>query len=88
VTTETSPTTARKPSRFLAYPGDVTHMVGEVVGPNQLGEFLTAVNASYNEGTDRTTVGFAFTTADDVALALGVGKPAPIIVTAKDKGNR
>ena len=46
--------------RFANYPGDVTHVVGEVKGPNLLGEVLTAVSAEYDSTADRTRVGFAF----------------------------
>ena len=52
----------RKPQRHLTYPGDVTHMVGEVVGPNTLGEYFTAVTAEYDTQTDRTRVGFIYGT--------------------------
>lgn len=47
-------------ARFLTYPGDVTHIVGEVKGPNTLGEFLTAVEAEYDSTTNKTRVGFAY----------------------------
>lgn len=46
--------------RFLTYPGDVTHMVGEVKGPNLLGEHLTAVSAEYDSATNKTRVGFVY----------------------------
>jgi len=48
------------PVRFATYPGDVTHMIGEVKGPNTLGEPLTAVSAEYDAQTDKTRVGFTF----------------------------
>lgn len=57
----------RTPIRFADYPGDVTHIVGEVKGPNTWGERLTAVTADHNQETDRTRVGFAFTTTADTA---------------------
>jgi len=50
------------PTRFATYPGDVTHIVGEVKGPNLLGERLTAVTADYDATTDKTRVGFTFQT--------------------------
>lgn len=58
----TAPTVARRfppPVRFANYKGDVTHMVGEVKGPNLLREWFTAVTAEYDSATDRTRVGFA-----------------------------
>ncbi len=55
-------TTATIPSasRFANYSGDVTHIVGEVKGPNTLGELLTAVEATYDAEANRTRVGFAY----------------------------
>jgi hypothetical protein len=47
-------------TRFATYPGDVRHIVGEVKGPNTLGEPLTAITAEYDAGTDTTRVGFTF----------------------------
>lgn len=49
-----------KPVRFANYRGDVRHIVGEVKGPNMLGESLTAVTADYDGVADRTRVGFAY----------------------------
>lgn len=54
-------------SRFANYPGDVTHIIGEVKGPNTWGERLTAVSADYNQATNMTRVGFAYTTTKDYA---------------------
>lgn len=48
------------PVRWATYPGDVTHMIGEVKGPNLLGEPLTAVTAEYDPATNKTRVGFTF----------------------------
>lgn len=48
------------PTRFATYPGDVTHMVGEVKGPNTLREPLTAVTAEYDAETNKTRVGFTY----------------------------
>ena len=48
--------------RFATYPGDVTRMVGEVVGPNTLGERLTAVTAEYDAKANTTRVGFTYRT--------------------------
>jgi hypothetical protein len=55
-------TTSPAATRFATYPGDVTHIVGEVKGPNLLGEWLTAVTADYDAATDKTRVGFTFQT--------------------------
>ena len=48
------------PTRFATYPGDVTHMIGEIKGPNTLGEPLTAVTVEYDADMDRTRVGFTY----------------------------
>lgn len=48
------------PTRYATYPGDVTHMIGEVVGPNLLGEMLTAVHAVHDLQTNKTRVGFTY----------------------------
>jgi hypothetical protein len=48
------------PVRWATYPGNVVHIIGEVKGPNLLGESLTAVTATYDPGTNRTRVGFTF----------------------------
>jgi hypothetical protein len=47
-------------TRFATYIGDATHMVGEVKGPNTLGEPLTAVEAVYDPETNTTRVGFTY----------------------------
>jgi hypothetical protein len=49
-----------QPTRFATYPGDVTHIIGEVKGPNLLGERLTAITAEYDAETNKTRVGFTF----------------------------
>lgn len=46
--------------RYANYNGDVTHIVGEVKGPNTLGEMLTAVSATYDSATDTTRVAFRY----------------------------
>ena len=48
-----------KPSCHLTYTGDVTHMIGEVKGPNAFGEWFTAVDAEYDPITQQTRVGLA-----------------------------
>lgn len=56
----------RKPLRFANYPGDQRHAVGEVMGPNTLGELMTVVDATYDETADKTRLGFAFTITSDL----------------------
>jgi len=56
-------TTSATPARFANYPGDQTkQIVGEVKGPNTLGEALRAVTADYDPAADQTRVGFAYFT--------------------------
>lgn len=59
-------TAARKPLRFATYPGDATEAVGNVVGPNALGEPMTIVSAEHDPETGTTRVGFAFATTPDL----------------------
>lgn len=58
MTTNTLPVAVR----FANYPGNVTHIIGEVKGPNALGESLRAVSADYDESTNKTRVGFSYLT--------------------------
>lgn len=52
---------------FLNYRGDVTKdAVGQVVGPNTFGEFLTAVEATYDPEADKTRVGFDYARRGDL----------------------
>jgi len=55
-------TTTATPVRFATYPGDCRHMIGEVKGPNTLGEALRVVTADYDAATDTTRAGFAYFT--------------------------
>lgn len=59
----------RTAHRFATYPGDVAHMAKrhEVVGPNTLGEFMTAIAATYDPATDKTRVGFDFARKGDAS---------------------
>lgn len=41
------------------YPGDVTHAVGEAMGPDARGLIYNVVEATYDAATDRTRLGFA-----------------------------
>ena len=50
------------PVRFANYPGDCTRIIGEVKGPNTLGEVLRAVTADYDPESDVTRVGFSYLT--------------------------
>jgi hypothetical protein len=58
--------TKRHPGGVAHYPGDQTHIVGELKGPTTFNSYLTAVSAEYDEETDKTTVQFAYSTLDDV----------------------
>lgn len=40
------------------YPGDVRHIIGEVKGPNTMGEYFVAETADYDEQTRKTRVTF------------------------------
>lgn len=52
------------------YPGNhAPRIVGEVMGPNAFREYVTAVTAEHDPATDRTRVGFAYATVDEVAAA-------------------
>ncbi len=42
------------------YPGNVEDIVGDVKGPNLLGEYLLAVEAEHDPATDKTRVGFDY----------------------------
>lgn len=65
-------TSAVRGARHATFEGDVTaEAVGQVVGPNTLGEWLIAVDAVYNSATDRTTVGYRYATAPEVEESLG-----------------
>lgn len=59
-------------STHLAYRGDVRHIVGEVKGRNHLGEWFTAVDATYDAATDTTRVGFAIGIHDTSEISAGV----------------
>ena len=54
----------RKPIRFLNYPGDTRDVIGQIVGPNTMGEHWIAVSADYDG--ERTRVGFAIATPADL----------------------
>lgn len=48
------------PSGFMNYPGDsAKQIVGELKGPNYMGEWMTAVSREYDPSANRTRVGFA-----------------------------
>lgn len=56
----------RVPTRHANYRGDVTAAIqrdiesGQPKGPNNLGEFLWPVTATYDPQADRTRVGFTY----------------------------
>lgn len=61
--------TTRKPQQFANYKGDRRESIGQIMGPNQMGERLTVVTADYDAKADRTRLGFAYTTTHDVEAA-------------------
>lgn len=50
-----------KASRFADYKGKVEANIGSMRGPNTLGEILVITEVNYNEATDMTRVGYAYT---------------------------
>jgi hypothetical protein len=57
-----------KPVRFATYPGNVVNQImGEVKGPNLLGEYLTTVTADYDAEANETRVGFTYQTVEAVS---------------------
>lgn len=53
--------TAPAATTWLNYKGDRTvDVVGQTMGPNLLGEYLTVVTADYNHTTDETRLGLAY----------------------------
>ena len=57
------PSVNRKPTRLLNYPREVLDAVGQIVGPNVMGEHWIAVSADYDG--KNTRVGFAIATPTD-----------------------
>jgi hypothetical protein len=51
---------------YANYKGDVSSIVGEVHGPNELREFVTAVEAKYDTENNSTRVGFDFARPTDM----------------------
>jgi hypothetical protein len=49
------------------YHGDVSGMVGQIVGPTLAGELLVADAVTYDPGADRSRVLFRYATDTDVA---------------------
>lgn len=45
---------------YLNYAGDQAGLLGEVLGPNLLGEWLVAVTCEHDTETDRSRVGLAY----------------------------
>lgn len=50
----------RTAHRFAHYSGDATSSLGQVMGPNTLGERMTVVSAQYFDDEDKTRLGFDF----------------------------
>jgi hypothetical protein len=59
----------RKANFHATYRGDQTHIVGEVKGPTTYDQWQAAVDAVYDQATDRTRVGFAPAIASDFPSA-------------------
>lgn len=49
-----------KPARHATYPHDHTDGVGQLLGPDTTGAFVTAVEATYDAASDTTRLGFAY----------------------------
>jgi hypothetical protein len=49
-----------QPSTWLNYAGDQRGLIGQVLGPNTLGEFLTVVFCAYDEREQKSRVGLAY----------------------------
>lgn len=46
------------PRQFLNYNGDVSDMIGQVVGPDRFGAYYKAVVVAHNPENNRSRVGF------------------------------
>ncbi len=62
----------RQPLRFANYNGDVRHMLGEIHGPNALGEYMVAVEVTFDDKKNKSRTGFAFATTHDIQKAVQV----------------
>lgn len=49
---------------FANYPGDVTDAIGQIVGPNTLGEYVRLVSVDYDATSNRSRAGFSYILAD------------------------
>ncbi|MFC0626128.1 hypothetical protein [Kribbella deserti] len=56
--------TAKKPSAFLNYSGNLTHTVGRLMGPTDVNwrEYLLVVAAEHDPATNRTRLGLVYVT--------------------------
>ena len=63
--------TAPTAQKWLNYNADVTEMVGQVVGPNTFGEYLTCVEVTYDPSSGTSRSGFVY----------GIYKVAPEVLT-------
>lgn len=48
----------RHPAGFATYPGDVTHVVDQMMGPTAYGTYVVAMAAIYDPDTNTTRVAF------------------------------
>jgi hypothetical protein len=57
------------PQQWLSYKGDRTRdAIGQHMGPNMLGEWLTVTAAEYDAGTNTTRLGLAYGALDVPAI--------------------
>jgi hypothetical protein len=61
VANEFPPLSELKAARFANYKGKVEANIGSLRGPNTLGEIMAIVSVGYDETTDKSRIGFAFT---------------------------
>ena len=55
------------PAGAANYPGDQSHIVGEVNGPTTYGTFVIATDATFDADADSTRVAFRHATPDEHA---------------------
>lgn len=53
-----------KASQWATYNGECRESVGEVMGPNTMGEYLTVVEALYDPDSNTTRLGFSYGTQE------------------------
>lgn len=57
---------SREPIQWANYPNDHRDAIGQVMGPNLFGEFLTVVTAEYDPVNNQTRLGFSYTRVEDI----------------------